>query len=91
MTDREKVIKGLYEAIEVIETHVPVRYIGYAEQACYDAIALLKEQEAVKPRANDASLSPFPICGACGTSLFAIRSYRPKYCSECGRKMKWDD
>jgi len=45
MLDREKVIKGLEEAVRVIEGHVPERYRGYSRLSCYDAIALLKEQE----------------------------------------------
>ena len=45
MPDREKVIKGLCEAIGVIHGHVPKRYWGYGEQACRDAIAMLEEQE----------------------------------------------
>lgn len=47
MTDREKVIKGLYEAVVAINDHVPVEYVGYAEAACLDAITLLREQTQV--------------------------------------------
>lgn len=43
--DREKVIKGLCDAIGIIHGHVPKRYWGYGEQACRDAITMLKEQE----------------------------------------------
>ena len=42
--DRNKVIKGLEEAVRVIDAHVPERYWGYARQACCDAIAFLREQ-----------------------------------------------
>ena len=54
--DMEKVIKGLYEAARVIDDHVPVRYVGYAEQACWDALALLRdlrEQESEIVRCKD--------------------------------------
>ena len=46
MPDIEKVIKGLEEAHDIIEKHVPVRYWGYSTFACTDALALLKEREA---------------------------------------------
>ena len=39
MIYREKVIKGLEEAHDVITKHVPVRYWGYSTFACTDAIA----------------------------------------------------
>ncbi len=45
MTDREKVIKGLCDAIGLIHGYIPKRYWGYGEQACRDAIALLEEQQ----------------------------------------------
>lgn len=45
MLDRLKVIKGLEEAVKVIENYVPERYRGYSRLSCYDAIALLREQE----------------------------------------------
>ena len=44
MPDREKVIQGLCDAIGIIHGYVPKRYWGYGEQACRDAIALLKEK-----------------------------------------------
>lgn len=47
--DREKVGKGLCDAIGLIHGYVPKRFWGYGEQACRDAIALLKQQEVVKP------------------------------------------
>lgn len=56
MADVEKVIKGLEEAHDIIEKHVPVRYWGYSTFACTDALALLKEREALmveKPKPVD--------------------------------------
>lgn len=43
--DMVKVSKGLCEAIGIIHDHIPKRYWGYGEQACRDAIELLKKQE----------------------------------------------
>ena len=46
MADIEKVTKGLCEAIGIIHGYVGKRYWGYGEQACRDAIELLKEKKA---------------------------------------------
>ena len=48
-----------------------------------DALALLKAQEPVKPIEN----AGFYYCGAC---RYAFTSARQKYCSECGRAVKWE-
>ena len=45
MADIEKVAKGLCEAIGIIHGYVEKRYWGYGEQACRDALELLKEQQ----------------------------------------------
>lgn len=49
-----------------------------------NAIALLREQEPVKP-----------ICGygyfICGVCKNPINSTSQKFCSECGKAVKWDD
>lgn len=45
MPDREKVSNGLCETIGIIHAYIPKQYWGYGEQACRDALALLKEQE----------------------------------------------
>ena len=101
MPDREKVKKGLYEAINVIQDHVPVRYIGYAVQACWDALALLKEQESVehalevlrshgwdcdgKGKKPDSTQGHY-FCGEC----FEEIETGDKYCWNCGRLVDWD-
>ena len=91
----DKVIKGLHEAAEVIKTHVPVRYIGYAEQACHDALTLLQEQEPVKPKKSKA-YEKLWLCGGC-EGVVAIREPFTEdwyiscdYCPHCGRKVDWD-
>ncbi len=52
-----------------------------------DAIALLKEQEAVKPKSKvrhaNAQIQHF--CGNCNSMLHG----KPKYCSECGKGVLW--
>ena len=57
-----------------------------------DAMELLKEQEAVK-RTSRAGINGFSIiwtCGACGSDLHPNNA-KAKYCSNCGRVVKWDD
>ncbi len=44
MSDLEKVSNGLCEAIGVIHGYVPKQYWGYGEQACRDAIDMLRGQ-----------------------------------------------
>lgn len=80
MTDRTKVIKGLVEAIRVISAHVPERYWGYSDQACRDAITLLKSQTAqwIWDRPHHFR------CSGCG-SVIGQMTYL--YCPNCGREM----
>ena len=91
--DREKVIKGLCEALVVMETHVPKRFWGYSVKAIQDALALLKAQEPVKPiRYQVGRWYKTWRCGACGgTLVFRNGEDKPKYCTDCGRAVKLDD
>ena len=84
MPDREKVIKGLQEAYELIMSRIPERYMGYAPYACLNAMQMLAEQEAVP-----VEWQGIPLCGACKAAFLNLRPQ--KYCHECGRKGKWDD
>ena len=54
-----------------------------------DAIVLLKEQEAVKPKSkvrHGANGQIQHFCGNCNSMLHG----KPKYCSECGKGVKWE-
>ena len=48
-----------------------------------DLIDLLKAQEPIAPIEN----AGFYYCGAC---KYAFTVHRQKYCSECGRAVKWE-
>lgn len=97
MIDRKKVILGLEtcsHADEVGCDQCPY-YGTQGERGCQstmqmDALTLLREQEPVKPKLDDAWPSPIKVCGVCGTCLFCVGDYKPKYCSECGRAVKWE-
>ena len=54
------------------------------------ALELLKEQEAVEPKSkvrHGANAQIQHFCGNCMTLLHG----KPKYCSECGKKVYWRD
>ena len=84
----EKVINGLemsymYSNVDEDNTLVP-------QQLLIDALELLKAQEPVKPKVEDAWPKPLHICANCGSCLITTESYKAKYCVECGRAVKWD-
>lgn len=96
MTDLDKVIKGLEccsamdgnkcsecpYAKECEEAQSGAVFAGSAH-LCADALELLKAKESVKPIEN----SGFYYCGSC---RYAFSTHRPKYCSECGKAVKWE-
>ena len=95
MTDRAKIIEGLemsykYSNVDEYNTLVP-------QQLVLDAIALLKEQEAVEPKIVPSAKGIFYTCGTCGLGLVEVRdtvSYddrkRIRFCTWCGKKVKWE-
>ena len=95
MDKREKVIKGL-------ECHMSMLACDkcpyYCDDTCsgiddvvYDALALLKAQEAVEPviHCKNADLSNGAgfACSGCGGSFL---HKAVNYCPNCGRAVKWD-
>ena len=57
-----------------------------------DALELLKAQEPVKPtRYQEGRWFKTWRCGACrGTLVFRNGKDKPKYCTDCGRAVKWE-
>ena len=61
-----------------------------------DAIALLREQDAVEPRYN--ARTNWYECGACHYSMTSgmhcrselIPAYKVGFCAKCGRQVKWE-
>ena len=106
MTAREKVIKGLERCRQrefngcngcpyKDEFHSTIE--GCLWCRIDDAIALLKEQEAVEPY-MDYDGHDVWRCGNCGATIFHIehsqadedwKSYA-KFCRQCGKKVKWE-
>ena len=98
MADREKVIKALEccsrPAIRKCK-ECPYESYCYHDSLCditiHDAIALLKEQEAVEARKkNDGKPQPWTswwyVCGDCGQEI----EYHDRFCRWCGRSVKWE-
>jgi len=94
MSDREKVIKGLdeitrYNGEQMLYNDIFIR--GIAD----DAIAMLKEQDAVTP-VLDEQTGRIWLCGNC-RSYVGFEDNDPhdpnefdKYCRECGRRVLWE-
>ena len=90
--DREKVIEAFDEAKELVWTDDDEYTVGYnngLEAGKNIALALLKEQEAVKPKSKSRH-GEYPQivhrCGSCNEILY--RYY--KFCPSCGRAVKWE-
>ena len=91
MTDREKIIDAIEKAKKQSEEYAQDRIIVPFKEADM-ILAILKEQEAVK-RTYRTGINGFSIiwtCGACGSDLHPNNA-KAKYCSNCGKPVKWDD
>lgn len=93
MPDRDKVISHFQDAIGASSKGNRWRFVRV--DIIEDAIELLKEQEAVKPKLVGVNMWE---CGECDTLLgweefsqSGIDLINYKYCPGCGRKVKWDD
>ena len=102
MPDREKVIKGLEcrarrerdgscDGCEYFHPFSDDPDAGWCDSAelWKDALALLKEQEAVEPLRPRARgrVERFWVCGECGAEI----DKGDRFCRYCGRETKWED
>lgn len=106
MADREKVIEGLECCIPMTLRNGladcgncpydrKITIDGGITECCHDlmteVLALLKAQEPVEPYTERDGRTTFFLCGGCNKPLcIAKESYKPKYCPECGREVKWE-
>ena len=100
MIDREKVLKGLECCQYSSKSHCdecPYCYEGLCEtndctaDLASDVLALLKEQEAVKPiKSPDKDDDYTFMCSNCKGELFCGDVLRDNFCPTCGRKVKWE-
>jgi len=92
MADRQKVIKGLEET-EIILTQAVDRGGEMAVMGAFkclnsvtDALALLKEQEAVEPEVEVMNeIDRLYRCPKCHKCFFYEKQ---KYCDQCGQAVK---
>lgn len=84
MTERETVIKKLQEALDDAENNGNI-YAQIRRPVVFNTIAMLKEQEPVKPTYEDFFGNRVARCGNCNGYIV-----RYKYCPGCGREVKWD-
>ena len=97
--DREKVIKGLkihadgcgYRSHHCDAMECPYRYGDEAcdiDEMCRDALALLKEQEAVVPEVEVLNeIDRLYRCPRCHKHFFYEKQ---KHCDQCGQAVKWE-
>lgn len=92
MPDRETVLKGMEEISDyfysVYRRSTDREEINKAKDRCdvaEDALALLKEQDAVAPNPIHNSFRWF-ACGKCDCSI----TKEDRFCPRCGRAVKWE-
>ncbi len=94
MPDREKVIKGLECCCVYIEKCDECPYMAARDERliwCHgremekDALALLKEQDAIEPK-KQIEEAEWIVCGHCNGHII----HKWKFCPSCGRKVKWE-
>ena len=93
MADREKVLKGLQCLAQTKEpTSNPCKDCEYIDRPNFamcvvdvaiDALELLKEQEAVKPKIDAFG---HPYCPKCKVLVYQTWSF----CPYCGQAVKWE-
>ena len=95
MTDRKSVMQALKDSLRnqhcgFIENVGNVYAVS--EETINDALKLLKEQEPIKPTIDEYG-EAYCVCGA-NVGIIPnskdLPKIRSKYCSECGRRMKWE-
>lgn len=101
LPDREKVIRGLeccgrwtgdalWDEVRCSQCPYDSTEIGCGHRLTADTLALLREQEPVKPKREDAGHRIIMLCGACGAPIPTHGGWRYyKYCPTCGRGIKW--
>ncbi len=94
MTDRGNVIKHFEHLLNAAKGNYQ-DFVDLTVDAGEEIIALLKEQEAVKP-VLDEQTGRIWLCGKCG-SYVGFEDNDPydtnefdKYCRECGRPVLWE-
>ena len=95
---REKVIVEIEDALSgnlAKAGHVyKLSLNGLKDKALIDALAMLKEQEAVEPitmQRVDGNFSFFVPYYLCGNCRYELVGKDVMFCSHCGQAVKWDE
>ena len=85
MIDREKVIGHLNDCMEA--SRRDNTWVFVRKDIVEDALALLKEQEAVEPKVEVLNeIDRIYRCPKCHKHFFYEKQ---KYCDQCGQAVKW--
>lgn len=89
MIDRDKVKTGIFEMLQRNTWKDIDKERHRFQPVLNDALVLLKEQEAVKPKCKER-IGGFVagLCPTCGTALNNVHNV--KACGKCGQAVKWD-
>ena len=104
MADREKVMKALETCLSgdpdlCDECPYFTGRIDCSHKMETDALALLREQEPVKPEIRENYFrireNRWFVCGKCGNGLTKVLpdgkpAINTKYCNLCGKAVKWN-
>jgi len=87
MPDREKVIKAFEHLLNAAKGNYQ-DFVDLTVDGGEEILALLKEQEAVEPKAIRMNAFGHPVyaCGKCGHLITESMNY----CHECGKRIKWE-
>lgn len=90
MINREKVIKGLGNLYDRLLDAAKLDSIAMLDASMVaGAIALLKEQEAVKPISDG---DDYYRCGSCNAYVaFPNGDCKKSFCEKCGRAVDWNE
>ena len=84
------------EAIKILKANYPTPNYSELREAVDMALALIREQEPMKPIRTPETIRAEYNCGNC-TVKVGIKFYdgfwyfKAQYCPACGRKVKWDE
>lgn len=80
--DKETIIKGCENWVN---NHEGQNYL-LTYSSVIELLAVLKEQEAVKPKKIDGKRNHFIKCGNCNYDL--VTGFQ--FCPHCGKAVKWE-
>ena len=85
--DMEKVKTGIFEMLQRDTWKDIDKERHRFQPVLNEALALLKEQEAVKPdrEHSGGGTTWWNVCGNCKTAI----NPNDKFCHECGKAVKW--